>query len=218
MPAEFAGEVVTIGMEIMERLGIINVKPHLTEEYGPRWVCSHLGMADASPELGGDDVAVRLVFMPSFDPEVVLTIRMGQDRCVCSVRSARMNLYTHSHYGAEHLSAGDRPLASPVHVWGVDANIDPDRVVILRMDRSALDRIWRTQEGIAMLDGCQIGLFRVDPSGAYTAEGEGCSAWTDEAEDVCAEFLAALMGQIKDGDTAALLRRVAAYFERPEAS
>ncbi len=181
----------------------------------PDAICRALTPPGFVPALqAGADIAVRVVFSPSFDSELVLTLNRIQSAWQFDARSARASLWAHHISGIDadrvHEWLAKRIL--PLTSWGVTGICKMDAPLNALNYAPDFATKWQLRHDVARLDGCGIDACWVAMDKTVEFRQPGATPWESITEEFCANLLTAIRSAIDDVDAIEILDDVLAYF------
>jgi hypothetical protein len=182
------------------------------KDYGPDWIATRLGFSWLNdPIVLSSFRAARVLFVPAFDPEVVLTAVGDDSEVDVKIESARVNLW-HLHIAWRHTLPPIRPteVENPwkearqvsgtwaAQFWSTLAKLDPGHLP-------------DDERGIS-LDGIGIHCLWNDETGEFN----GFSSWSPQRENPRAiyarELLSLARGCLKESPSIDLISKLDKYF------
>ena len=192
----------------MERLGHLCLEFDSIREYSADFLCELLVPPRFVPELAQDDgFAVRIVFMPSFDSEFVITLRGDATRVSYSIRSARVSIWHFWGYRASPRLDGEQQLRSmlPLGLWETKGELDAGLLPGCIQSADSFRKEWQPSDYYEIADGMQVDACRVDALGQDEYRLKGGRVWNSDGDGLCTSILTALKTDCTDADAAALI-------------
>lgn len=198
----------------MERLSHLSLEFDSIWEYSTDSLCALFVPPKFVPNLTqGDVFAVRIIFMPTFDSEFVITLQGDAKRIAYSIRSARVSMW-HLRESGSCPRLDEVPKFKsmlPLGLWETKGECDAGLLPSCLQSRDSFNEKWKPG-GYQIADGMRVEACRVDAVGQDEYRNESCRVWDSSNNRLCTDILTALKTDCSDLDAAALIDGALSYY------